>query len=259
MTLGKKIAYGRSDRQFIEVYPSMHGSKGTPSPLLIFLHGGAWRSGSTSDHHDLADYISETSDVAVVLIEYRLSLEGNGVYHPDHVSDFYKALDYVFDSTVASTFGYDNAKITLAGHSAGGYMSLAAALASDKGQTSHDGPIRDMPSLSENIRHSIRAFVAVESIFSVVDLVRSYPDYITFVQPAFYPAGVRPGSFDLELEKAGLESWPVDDTSGFNPKIYIIHSHEDTLLNVDYNAQGIRLLQEKGLEPVVDLTSFKVR
>lgn len=65
------------------------------------------------------------------------------------------------------------------------------------------------------------------------------------------------------LEKVGIESWPIADSGSYStgdkPKIYVIHSSEDTLLDTEYNAQGVDLLQKKGLSPIVDLTSFKVR
>jgi len=163
MASGKKISYGQSDRQFIEVYSSTIGNNGKPTPLLVFLHGGAWRSGATSDHYDLAEYISKISNIAVVLIEYRLSLEDNNVYHPDHINDVYKALDLIFQQGTASQFGYDTSKVIFTGHSAGGYMVNAAALASDQGQSKYGGPIRNMPKLDESIRQSIKAFVAVVS------------------------------------------------------------------------------------------------
>lgn len=90
-----------------------------------------------------------------------------------------------------------------------------------------------------------------------MDLLHTYPDYLSFVQPAFYPPGVQPSQTDSELKKAGLETWPIDSFRS-DKRIYVIHSHEDSLLSADYNAQGIMLLKGKGLNPIVDLTSFNV-
>jgi acetyl esterase/lipase len=163
MREGKKISYGPSDRQFVEVFSAEKSPKEHKSALLVFLHGGAWRSGSTSDHHDLASYVSSTSNITVVLIEYRLSLEGNDVHHPDHINDFYSALSFIFEHDTAAGLGYDPSQAVLAGHSAGGYMTVAAALASDKDQPALRGPVGDMPLLKRGIRQSIKAFVLVVS------------------------------------------------------------------------------------------------
>jgi acetyl esterase/lipase len=169
MVEGVKVSYGEDDRQFIEVYPCKHVNAGNSKPLLVFLHGGAWYSGSTTDHHDLAHYISTESDISVVLIEYRLTLEGNKIHHPDHLEDVYQALDLIFRQSTASRFGYNTSKSIFAGHSVGGYMVNAAALASDQGQSSYTGPIRSMPKLDKEIRQAIKAFVAVVSAFIVCD------------------------------------------------------------------------------------------
>jgi predicted esterase len=252
----KRVKYGNEDRQFIDVFPCSSKAD-AKCPLIIFLHGGAWYSGATSDHYDLAEYISSHSSMAVALIDYRLTQEGNGVYHPDHINDVYAALIALFKEDTAAPFGYDTSKICFMGHSAGGYMVLAAALASDLDQSKFSGPIRNMPKLESTIRNRIKAFVAVESIFSIAGLLDAFPSYISFVKPAFYPPGQDPSENHSELKKAGPEAWPSDQITS-QSKIYIIHSSEDTLLSSEYNSQGVRLLQNKGLKPIVDLKSFKV-
>ena len=90
-----------------------------------------------------------------------------------------------------------------------------------------------------------------------------YPDYQSFVVPAFYPPDQQVSAPYKGLEKAGVEAWPVaaagSYSSGDQPRMYIIHSREDDLLSSEYNAQGLEILQRKGLQPVVDLNTFKVR
>jgi hypothetical protein len=89
-----------------------------------------------------------------------------------------------------------------------------------------------------------------------------YPTYASFIVPAFYPANAKARSPYQTLEKAGVEAWPLGPrTSYFNseqPRIFVIHSSEDDLLNVEYNAEGVKMLKEKGLSPIVDTTTFKV-
>lgn len=102
-----------------------------------------------------------------------------------------------------------------------------------------------------------------ESIFSIASLVQMYPKYQSFVVPAFYPPGQQVSAPYNALEKAGVEAWPVaapgSYAGGNQPRMYIIHSVEDDLLSSEYNAQGLEILQQKGLQPVVDLNTFKVR
>lgn len=89
-----------------------------------------------------------------------------------------------------------------------------------------------------------------------------YPTYDSFIVPAFYPLNAKASPPYHSLEKVGVEAWPIaPSTNYFNdkqPRIHVIHSSEDNLLNAEYNAEGVALLKHKGLSPVVDTTSFKV-
>lgn len=166
MAVGHRIPYGSFPRQYVDIYPCQM-DKLAVSPLIVFIHGGGWYSGSTTDHEDLAEYISTNSKTAVALVDYRLtlkdSIEENTIRHPDHINDVYSALELLFNQATASKHHYEPTKAILVGHSAGGWMVLSAALASEGNQSSYSGPVPDMPPLKASIRKTIRAFVAVVS------------------------------------------------------------------------------------------------
>jgi acetyl esterase/lipase len=87
---------------------------------VLYLHGGAYVSGSISSHRALASHIAKASQVRVLLLDYRLAPE-----HP-----FPAALD---DAVTAfewmqSELGLQPNRIVIAGDSAGGGLSLATAL-----------------------------------------------------------------------------------------------------------------------------------
>ncbi|MBD9427818.1 alpha/beta hydrolase [Pseudomonas sp. PDM15] len=87
---------------------------------VLYLHGGAYVSGSLRSHRALASHIARASQVRVLLLDYRLAPE-----HP-----FPAALD---DAVAAfawlqSELGLQPDRIVIAGDSAGGGLSLATAL-----------------------------------------------------------------------------------------------------------------------------------
>lgn len=87
---------------------------------VLYLHGGAYVSGSIRSHRALASHIAKASRVRVLLLDYRLAPE-----HP-----FPAALD---DAVAAfawlqSELGLQPDRIVIAGDSAGGGLSLATAL-----------------------------------------------------------------------------------------------------------------------------------
>jgi acetyl esterase/lipase len=92
-------------------------------PVLIYVHGGAWRSGSKNLYVALGRAFARHG-IGTVIINYRLSPK---VKHPAHAEDVAKALAWV-DGNIAN-YGGDRENITLMGHSAGGH--LVSLLATD--------------------------------------------------------------------------------------------------------------------------------
>lgn len=90
-------------------------------PVLVWIHGGGYSSGSTvCDWYDGTTFTRD--DIVMVSISYRLGFDGFGVVDgaPDNrgVSDWIAALEWVQRNIAA--FGGDPRRVTIAGHSAGG-------------------------------------------------------------------------------------------------------------------------------------------
>jgi len=92
-------------------------------PVLFFVHGGAWQSGSKGLYGKLGETFAKLG-IGAVVINYRLS---PAVKHPTHIQDVAKA----FAWTVANVgkHGGNAERIFAAGHSAGGH--LVSLLATD--------------------------------------------------------------------------------------------------------------------------------
>lgn len=96
-----------------------------PFPAVVYIHGGAWRSGDKSHFWPQAAHMAREGFVGAC-IEYRLSREAK---FPAAVKDAKAAIRWLRAN--ASRYHIDPAKIGVAGESAGGH--LAAML----GTTSH--------------------------------------------------------------------------------------------------------------------------
>ena len=100
-------------------------------PVMVFIHGGAWRHGDKDDfsfgafgvYSDFGSFYARRG-VAVAVINYRLS---PAVKHPEHVKDAARALAWVHKHI--GDYGGRADRMFVAGHSAGGH--LAALLATD--------------------------------------------------------------------------------------------------------------------------------
>lgn len=112
------LHYDSHRLQTLDFFPTEQSS----APLLVFFHGGYWRSLDKSDFSHLAGPLRQAG-IAVAMVNYRLVPE---VDMKAIVADARSAFVWLVHE--ASTLGFDATKMFVAGHSAGGH--LAALLAS---------------------------------------------------------------------------------------------------------------------------------
>ncbi|HVZ19936.1 MAG TPA: alpha/beta hydrolase, partial [Vicinamibacterales bacterium] len=109
-------------------------------PLLVWIHGGAWREGSKSEARlEFVDH-----GIATAAVDYRLSTETR---FPGMVYDIKAAIRFL--RAHASDYGYRADRIAIAGDSAGGH--LAALVGVTNGDASLEGTEGDDRSASSKV------------------------------------------------------------------------------------------------------------
>jgi arylformamidase len=114
------IAYGTSPRETLDIY----GAAKAGGPVLVYIHGGYWRSGSKEDNANFVPAFTQRG-ANVVLVEYDLC---PAVTVTDIVRQTRAAVAWVYRNI--ADYGGDRAKLYVSGHSAGGHLT-AMALAND--------------------------------------------------------------------------------------------------------------------------------
>lgn len=99
--------------------PEKKGKK--PAAALLLIHGGGWRSGDKSQHHEMAIELASKGYV-VLTPAYRLS---TFALFPAAVLDVKTSLQWL--NANAEKYHIDKSKIALAGYSAGGQMAAFIA------------------------------------------------------------------------------------------------------------------------------------
>ncbi|MEK9721378.1 MAG: alpha/beta hydrolase [Quisquiliibacterium sp.] len=107
------LPYGSSQNERLDLFPA-----NTPGgPLLVFIHGGFWRSRSKSDYSWLAPAF-QARGISVALIDYDLA---PAVRIETIVLQTLRAIEWLWRA--AERHHYDPSRIFVAGHSAGGHLT----------------------------------------------------------------------------------------------------------------------------------------
>ena len=112
--------YGDGQFENLDVYPSVTSAKhkkASLAPVVVFIHGGYWRSLYKEDHAFVAPAIHQLGACAVVL-NYDLCPQ---VSVEQITMQMVKALAWVWAHI--SEYGGDPSRIHLVGHSAGGHLT----------------------------------------------------------------------------------------------------------------------------------------
>jgi len=178
-----KISYGLGMLELIETEPSIPGdievysdieykyvdsislqlniyklkNSTGPKPVMIFIHGGAWRSGNRSDYLPyLIDYANKGYVTATV--SYRLVKQA---HFPAAVQDVNCAVKWI--KKHASEYGIDPDKIVLIGGSAGGHLAMMIGYGGNEAMFNKDCDLQ----ISSEVN-------AVINLYGPVDLTTPY-------------------------------------------------------------------------------------
>jgi len=111
------LPYGPGPLERLDVFAPSRRRRGPLAPVLVFVHGGYWRSLDKSDHSFVAPAFTARG-ACVVIPNYALC---PAVTVPDIALQTAQAVAWVYRHIGA--WGGDASRIVLAGHSAGGHLA----------------------------------------------------------------------------------------------------------------------------------------
>jgi len=115
------LSYGANASQKMDL--GLPGGRTASTPLVVIVHGGGWATGDKGELTWLLNGLKKRG-YAVANINYRLILNTTDNYKME-LDDVDSAIQFTL--RLAATHTFNGQKLYIAGHSAGGHLSLAYA------------------------------------------------------------------------------------------------------------------------------------
>ncbi|KAK9763832.1 hypothetical protein K7432_009165 [Basidiobolus ranarum] len=229
-------------------------SESTSPDLLVFFHGGAWRSNDKLEFNDFARNLVKIGGgkFAVAVVNYPLTTTvenpsdpaaaGCEVPHYEPETYMFKTLEdsakaIAFLANHGDVYGYNEKRIILVGHSVGAQL-ISMLLLEPKYFTA----VMDNTTYVENPSTKVVGIIGIDGIYDIPKLVLDYPNY----QNWFVAAAC---SQDHEKWKRYSPQYQTPSNLPQIP-VLIIHSPEDELVNDKQAISFKQKLQELGLTNV---------
>ena len=223
--LRKDVEYGKGASQSLRLDLYSPKGRGRSVPGLIFIHGGAWKSGNRVDYHYYGVKFAERGYV-VATVSYRLL--PNWVF-PAAVHDVKCAVRWM--RTNAPRLGVDANQIGLVGGSAGGHLALLVGYSAEHADLEGDGGHAGVSSRVQ----------AVVDLYGPTDLTTAYAvDHETVIQ---FLGGKRIAEVRPRYELAS----PITHVTKDDPPTLIVHGTIDDIVPVAQSDALAARLREIGV------------
>ncbi len=226
----KDIAYDDDHKsQLIDVYLA---STDKPSPVIVFIHGGGWRSGSKNRVPSFLRNAHAEGWLTVVSVEYRFT---NVATHPAQVEDCTRAIQFV--RLNAEKWNIDPDRIAVTGGSAGGHLSAYVALQDDMANPEVADPVE---------RQSSRVMFAIPfagptdwSLLSSIE--HRHTGYRLLI-------GYEPGTPFTEMAGDLIKDVsPLSFVSSDDPPMLLVHGDKDRTVPLEHSMVLLSSLRAAGV------------
>ncbi len=202
------------------------------APLLVWIHGGAWRRGSKSSV-PLKSMVDEKG-WAIASVDYRLSPVAK---FPAQVHDIKAAIRYLRGK--GEEYGYKSENIAIAGASAGGHLAALVGVSNNVEEL--EGNIGDYLDQSSSVQATVSLYGA--SNLTTI-LKQSTPHGLRVRKPAL---DLFIGGQPEEVEETAKLASPVFHVDAEDPPLLMIHGDQDPQMPISQSHELHGKFKELGL------------
>ncbi len=225
------IVYGTVDGHELKLDLYMPAEAVTP-PLLIYVHGGAWRGGSKERVLTTA-FVED--GYAMASVEFRLS--GDAMF-PAQIHDIKAAIRFLRGK--AQSYGYEATRIGIMGSSSGGH--LVELVGVTNGHEELEGVVGDYLDQSSDVQ-AIVSYFGASNLTTI--LKQSTPHGLSVRVPALdLLIGGQP---EDKVELARLAS-PVFHVDATDPPLLMLHGDQDPQMPINQSHELHNAYKEYDLQ-----------
>lgn len=205
-------------------------------PLLVWVHGGAWRSGSKTD----VPSVFVEHGFATASVDYRLSPEAR---FPAQVHDIKAAIRFL--RARGEEYGFRTDRIAIAGSSAGAH--LAALVGVTNGHAELEGTVGNNLDESSDVQ-AILSYFGASNLTTILN--QSTPHGLSVRKPALdLFLGGQP---DAVPDVAKLAS-PVFHVDTGDPPLLLLHGDQDPQMPINQSHELEGIYRQHGLDASLDV------
>ncbi len=231
----KDVVYATVDGRDIGLDLYIPAGVRTP-PLLVWVHGGAWRSGTKAQ----VPRVFVEHGIATASLDFRQSTDAR---FPAAVHDIKAAIRFL--RAKAPEYGYRTDRIAIAGSSSGGH--LAALVGVTTGVKELEGTVGTYPNQSSGVQ-AIVVYYGASNLMTI--LAQSTPHGLSVRRPALeLLLGALPESARALAELAS----PVTHVDRNDPPLLLIHGDQDPQMPINQALELQGVYEKTGLDVQLDV------
>lgn len=227
-TMGMRVCKGLPyvphghERQTLDIYIPENGER--PLPLLVWIHGGAWKYGSKAPC-PLLPWLRK--GYVVASIDYRLSQDAE---FPAQIRDCKAAIRWL--RSHAKIYGIDPERVAVWGESAGGHLASLVGTAGD---------VDEWEQAPETGSSQVQAVI---DWYGRADLT---PVFKVPVSPDS-PVALLLGGSDNDVAEMAQEASPISHVSKDDPPFLIMHGDMDEIVPLRQSQAFAWALRNSGVD-----------
>jgi acetyl esterase/lipase len=216
-TVEKDIAYAEVAGETLRLDLYQPSGATAPSPLLVFVHGGAWENGSKAGM-PLTALVEHGYTIAS--LDFR---PASRAPFPGQVHDIKAAIRFLRGA--AERYGYDASKIGILGMSSGAH--LAAAVGTSNGDTELEGTLGQHGRQASDVQ-AIVAYFPATNLTTI--LAQSTPFGLGVREPALKRLL---GALPQDNETLARRASPVFHVDADDPPLLLLHGDQDPQMPIN--------------------------